>query len=462
MSVEHGTTGDVGTLTRRAAIGAMALGAVGFAALGPRGSRERRDGRLVLDYWEKWTQHEGDAMQRVVDEFNKTQSRISVRYLVTSGMDQKALIAVAGGDPPDVVGLWNYNIPLYAETRAAIPLDEFGTKYDVRPERYATAFRPIVMHPDETGKNRMWAGINTGGTVCLYYNKTMFKEAGIAGPPRTMSELDEIAWKLTKRAPDGSLERAGFLHSEPGWWASLWCYYFGGSLFDAATNRARLDSAENIQAMEWARDWSGKLGVAEARRLKSGFANDYASSKNAFLDGKVAMIIQGPWIANVIGRHRPDLDYGVAAPPVADHLYDEKQPLGLVESDVILIPRGCRDPEASMEFLAYTQRQDVAEFLARAHFKNSPMADVSDAFMQGHPNRGVAVHNAIAASPRGFLCPRTRNWPEMKDELDAAFQRFWGHEADVRTELPVLQARIQASLDRTDEKRRLRRGGAGA
>ena len=42
------------------------------------GGTRRNDiptGRIVLDYWEKWTGHEAAAMQTVVDAFNASQDR---------------------------------------------------------------------------------------------------------------------------------------------------------------------------------------------------------------------------------------------------------------------------------------------------------------------------------------------------------------------------------------------------
>ena len=43
----------------------------------------------------------------------------------------------------------------------------------------------------------------------LYYNKALFKQAGIAGPPKTIAELTADAKKLTKN-PDGSIKVLGF------------------------------------------------------------------------------------------------------------------------------------------------------------------------------------------------------------------------------------------------------------
>lgn len=78
-------TTDLKTISRRSALGLLAAGAAGYAAFGPERRRLRRDGRVVLDYWEKWTSHEAAAMQTVVDRFNESQSGIFVNYLTMGG-----------------------------------------------------------------------------------------------------------------------------------------------------------------------------------------------------------------------------------------------------------------------------------------------------------------------------------------------------------------------------------------
>jgi maltose-binding protein MalE len=200
--------------------------------------------------------------------------------------------------------------------------------------------------------------------------------------------------------------------------------------------------------------------VEAVQRFKSGFAQSYDSAQNALLDNKCAMVVQGPWLANVINAKKPGLDYGVAPFPVRDDLYDERSPYGLVDSDVLVIPRGVKNPEASMEFVAYTQRQQVVEYMAREHFKNSPLATSSDDFLRTHPNRGVRVHDAIAQSERAYLCPRTRTWPQFKDEFDAAMQQMWGLKEPAAVALAAIQDRTQGFLDRAAQQR-ARRAPAG-
>ncbi len=458
---------SVGTISRRSAIGALAAGAAGFALLGPRGAKESTRGKVVLDYWEKWTGHEGRAMQKVVDRFNDTigeEKKIFVRYLVTAGIDQKLLIAVAGGNPPDLAGLWNYNVPLYAESNAILPLDDLGASLGVKVENYAPGFRPIMQHPDRTGRVRMWATIHTGGTVAMFYNRAAFREAGLDPdrPPRTTSELDEYDKKLMRKAPDGAIQRAGFLHAEPGWWSWMWGYHFGGTLADTRNNTSLAGSKENVAAFEWLQTYPKRYGVQQVKTFKSGFATAYDSRQNALLDDKCAMVVQGPWLANVINAYRPDMDYAVAPFPVVDSIFDEHAPVGMVDSDILVIPRGVKNPEACMEFVAFTQRQENVEFMSLAHFKNSPLAVSSKDFLDKHPNRGVRVHDAIAQSPRAYLCPRTRTWPQFKDEFDASMQRMWGLERPAGEELAAIQRRTQGFLDRAAEQQKRRGYTTGA
>lgn len=445
-------------MSRRAALGALAGAGGAFALFGPRGAKEDSSGRVILDYWEKWTGHEGRAMERVVDEFNKSQNRIVVRYLVTAGIDQKTLIAVAGGDPPDIVGLWNFNLPLYAEARAIIPIDEFGSRFGVRLDNYAAGMHQVMTHPDRDGRVRMWATVNTGGTLALYYNKSAFREVGLdpERPPRTIAELDEFSRKLDKVSANGEIIRAGFLHSEPGWWTWHWVYHFGGKLYDGSADRALADAPLNIEAMKWLRSYSERLGPEAVVKFRSGFQTAYSSRLNAFVDSKVAMEIQGPWLANIINTFNPSLDYGVAPFPVVDSAYDPAAPVGLIDTDILVIPHGARNPEASMEFIAYTQRPEVVEYLSNEHCKSSPLATSSEDFLHRHPNRGVRVHSAIAASPRSFRAPPTRAWPQFKDEVDASVQRVWKLETRAEDEMRQLQARAQSFLDHAADQRRRR------
>lgn len=424
--------------------------------LGPRGQGESDDGRLVLDYWEKWTRHEGDAMVKVVEAFNASQSRIRVRYLVTSDIGQKSLVAIAGGRPPDVLGLYAFNVVPYAESRAILPLDEMAKGHGLSLEQYARGVRRVMTH-----KGQWWSTVNTAGSVALYYSKAAFREVGLDPnrPPTTIAELDAYHKQLIKESPSGELQRVGFFHREPGWWSWLWAYHFGGVIYDEATNTAMVDSAANRQAMTWMQGYSRELGVDRVRRFQEGFGN-YFTPENPFLSGKVAMIVQGPWIANLINTFKPEMEYGVAPMPSVT-ASTPGAAAGLIDTDVLVIPRGVRNPQASMEFIAFTQRQDMVELLATAHCKPSPLAKASPSFLKNHPNRGIQVHYDLLQSTGAYVPPRTPVWQQFKDEFDTMVQRLWRDETTVEAATEAMQLRVQGLIARDTEQRdrRYRRGG---
>ncbi|MFZ4428747.1 MAG: extracellular solute-binding protein [Phycisphaerales bacterium] len=464
-------------MTRRTAVGGLAAAALGFVAFGPRGGKERSDGRLVLDYWEKWTGLEGRAMITIVDEFNASQDRIFVRYFSTSGIDQKTKVAIAGGDPPDIVGLWNPNVAGFAASGAILPLSDIAGRpeHAIRLDRYAEAMRPMMEY-----RGKVWAAVHTGGSVALYCNREHFRAIGVDPETSltTIADLDRVNHLLTEVEADGTVQRVGFLASEPGWDNYHWGTFFGGELVDTASNRSLLGSVENVAAYEWVQRNSQRFGDgddipgAEAARnerlrassfgqlqkFRSGFGN-YDSPLNAFLSGKVSTVAQGPWLANVIKAYRPELDYCVVPFPVAEGLVDAANPRGLVNADVLVVPRGVRHPEACMEFVAFTQTQRAVEYLSTIHCKNSTLAEVTPEFRDGHPNRGLATFTKVAGSSKAFRCPHTPAWMQFKDVCDTMFGEVWTGKDAAATLVAAANVKAQDVLDESSAAAR-RRGRA--
>lgn len=477
-----GAGGGIGVAgwTRRGAIGAMAAAGLGFALFGPRGRAGATSsggrGVIEIDYWEKWTQHEGEAMQRIVDAFNASQSRIRVRYVVTNSIGQKARIAIAGGQPPDVIGLYSFDVPSFSEAGALLPLDALAPAAGVRLEQYKPGLAPLMTYAVAGRAERWWGVVNTAGTVAMYYRPDVFESVGLdpARPPRTIAELEAASQRLLLPADPGSkeaLQRVGFLHCEPGWWNWLWPASFGGAVFEPGVagqtaGRATIDSAASVEAYRWLQRTPRALTPQRVTALFERFRDSIFSERNGLLSGQVAMAVQGPWMANIINRFAPATRYAVCPVPTADGQgaglsgpgVANADPAGLIDTDVLVIPRGARHPEAAMEFIAFTQRREMVWQLARAHTKINPLREGDEEFVADHPNKGIGVHNAIAASSRAFVAPATRAWPQYRDAIDTGVQRLWRLEATPEEELPVLARRGQAAIDRAFNDHRRRRG----
>ena len=112
-----------------------------LCSCGHNADARTEDGRVIVHYWEKWTGFEDDAMQSVVDDFNASQNRILVKKLTGIGeVERKLMLATAGGDPPDVAGVWPATIPGFSEKGALTPLDKMIQDAGIKREDYIPVY----------------------------------------------------------------------------------------------------------------------------------------------------------------------------------------------------------------------------------------------------------------------------------------------------------------------------------
>lgn len=411
-------------------------------------------GPIHVTYWEKWTGFEGDAIRDVVDTYNRSQNRIHVDLLTVSGIEQKTLLAIAGGNPPDMAGLYGPNVAQYADDNAILPLDDFCKEKGIRAEQYVPAFWNIGFY-----RNHVYSLPSVPADTALHYNKQMFRDAGLnpEAPPQTIEQLNEMADKIVTRGANGQINKFGFLPAEPGWWNWAWPYFFGGSLWDG-DKKLTANSPENVRAFEWIASWSKKYGAGELQTFRSGFGN-FSSPQNAFLSSKVAMEIQGVWMYNFIDKYAPSLEKPVrnwAAVPFpypADH--PELKGQTIVDEDVLVIPRGSKHAKEAFEFIAYVQSQKGMEQLCMGQRKNSPLIAVSPEFWKTHPNPYIQL---FATQPLGktIASPKIGIWPEYQAEMNNAFDEVVLMHKTPKEALDYVQARMQPKFDEYLERLRLR------
>lgn len=392
------------------------------------------DGRLRITYWEKWTGYEGEAIRKVVDRFNEIQDRYYVDLITMSEIDRKALVSIAGGDPPDLVGLWSAGLPAFAEKRALMPLTQFMKDAGMREEDFIDVFLDLNRYEGE-----LYGLPTTPATVALHWNKKLFREAGLDPdrPPRTLAELDEMAQKLTKFDKNGHIAQLGFTPSEPGWWPWAWGYWFGGKLWDGKD--ITYDSPENVAMLRWAQTYPQRYGTEELRRFQSGITGNFASPQNAFFSGRVAMVLQGVWLASFIMQYAPDLEWAAAPFPSAVPGLGN---VSFAECDSICIPVGARHPKEAFEFIRFLCSQEGTEILNLHQRKFTPLRKVSPEFIENHPNRYIQLFIDLASSPNIFHTPTMSIWYEYQDEITPVFDSVMLVESTPEQAAAMVQQRV--------------------
>jgi multiple sugar transport system substrate-binding protein len=429
-----------------------ALAAAMYVGFTRQAGRAAADGRVHIRYWEKWTGFEADAMHAVVDDFNRSQDHVFVDMLTISAVDEKLLLATAGGVPPDVAGLWSANLASFADRQVLLPLDDCLRRDHITRADYIPAYWDLCEY-----RGHMYALPTTPGSLALHWNKKLFREAGLdpERPPRTIEELDAYAARLTKRDANGRVVQMGFMPNEPGWWNYAWGYYFGGKLWDGRS-RITTDDPGNTRGYEWARSYSKKYGVGSLSLFRSGFGN-FSSPQNAFLSDRVAMELQGVWMGNFIQKYAPKMEWGAAPFPYPGDRPDLAQ-VAYVECDTLSIPVGAKHPKEAFEFIRFVNSQRGMELLCLGQRKHTPLARVSKAFLEKHPNPYIEVFIDVAKRPRPFSAPKTPIGTEYMNEMDATFDEIWLGTHSAKDSLGRVRVRMQAKLDRVraEESRRRR------
>ncbi len=435
-----------------------------------------------ITYWEKWTGFEGEAMDAVIDDFNAQEvahakgdssyAPIEVEKVTISNVEQKLLIAIAGGNPPDLAGNYSYYVAAYADGGALTDLGPMLAKAGFDRSAYIEHYMKLGEY-----RNKTWALPIVPASIALLTNKRLFREAGLdpEHPPVTIEELDAFAAKLTKwevtlpggeksirtgylpEVPDQQkrLIQAGFLPAEPGWWSYGWGNFFGGSLVDGPDKITAADPA-NIKAFEWIATYSKNLGIGVTKRFRSGFGN-FASPQNAFLSGKVAMVLQGVWMHNFIEKYAPGLQWG-AAPFPYPAAHPELAFTTDADADVLIIPKDSPHPEEAFEFMKYVTQPKVLEKLCLGQQKFTPLMNVSEEFWRVHPNPYIRLFRELGMSKNAFSIPQTGIWNEYNREMGNAVDLIQNLTQTPAVALGEVQVKIQAALDRN--RRILARRGA--
>ena len=265
------------------------------------------------------------------------------------------------------------------------------------------------------------------------------------GQTRTLRYTELTAEE--QAAKDFRIVQLGFSPAEPGWWKECWGYWFGADMMDG--DEVTANSPANVEAQAWHGSFSEKYGVDNMKRFGASFSTSFASPQNPFMDGRVAMVLQGVWLYNFIDRFAPHLDWAAAAFPPSDPDADWAEGgVTFLDCDILAIPAGADLPNEAFDFIRYVQTQKAMEKLCLGQRKFSPLKEYTQDFLDRHPNKHIELFIALANSPSAKSSPEMSVWQEYKNEMAAGSDRIFGGVATAREATAYVEERIQWKLDR--------------
>ncbi len=283
------------------------------------GSNPSTDKGETITYWASnqgpTIAYDNQVLAQATKDF-KAQTGITVNYDVISWTDlfNRILTADFSGQNPDVLNIGNTWSATLQATRAFLPFDQASMEAIGGQSKFLATSLAASGAPGQVLTSVPLYGLS----YSLFYNKAMFKAAGIQNPPATWSEFIQDAEKLTnpKTGQWGAAIEGGSI-TENAHWAFILSNQQGGSLFDR-NNVPTFDSAQNVKAIQLYADLISKYKVVSPQDA------EYSTGTQApadFANHKAAMIVfQAGTISALTADGMKPSEYGVAQVPVLDPL----------------------------------------------------------------------------------------------------------------------------------------------
>ena len=306
---------------------------------------------VTIEMWSAWTSKaELQDFDKIFAGFEEAYPWITVKS-VGNVDDTKQLAAINSGTPPDAMLSFSFdNVGKFCQS---------GAWQDLTPYMEATNF-DVSQFPASATEYTSFAGSTCAlpfltDAYGLYYNTDMFEKAGIVEPPKTMSELVDVAKKLTVFNDDGSIKVAGFVPYMPYYETNVVTIstMFGADWYNEDGTSSVVNSDPAWQEMaNWQKELVDFYGYDNLQRFVAGQGDEWGEEQD-FQTGRVAMTIDGEWRTseNFMGDP-PAVPYMTAPFPVPDDQVDTYG-MGQVGGTIIGIPKGSPHPDDAWLLVSY-------------------------------------------------------------------------------------------------------------
>lgn len=276
--------------------------------------------------------------QGVIQDFEAQNPDIQVNLYIFTWDEGRQKIAdmVAQGKPPTLARVATRWIPEYVAAGLLEPVDGY-----ISPE-FRSQFIPLLINEGSQYEGRTFGLPITVSSRALYYNKDLFEQAGLTNPPENWAQLKNAAREINALGSD----KYGFGIQGKEAETSTYFYYFlwgnGGEILTKDGTRPSFNGVEGQEAAHFLKEMIDE-GLTQPNPAES-VRKDL---ETAFVEGKMGMVITGPWLATRLKNEAPNLEYGLSAIPY------ETTATTLAAQDTLILFKQAENKEAAWKFVEF-------------------------------------------------------------------------------------------------------------
>ncbi|QJD86692.1 ABC transporter substrate-binding protein [Cohnella herbarum] len=251
------------------------------------------------------------ALEQSFKKFTEQNPNITVDLLVND-QDYYTVLKtkIASNDMPDIV---------MGEYGDLLELGQAGHILDLAGDSYIGNYSEQIRSQMTTPDGKIYGIPLDISGMGIYYNKDLFKEAGIESFPKTQTELLAAIDKLKakKISPFG-------LAVADGWTLAHTLFTtIAGTTDDVKTLAESAKAGQPIQSDRLKQGFK-TLDAIYGNADPQAASNNYNASLSLLAQGKVAMLQQGYWAYSSITDINPDVNLGFGAIPYSDNADEAK------------------------------------------------------------------------------------------------------------------------------------------
>ena len=408
------------------------------------------DGRTRVVFWHSFVNSTIPALDSLVAKFEAEHPDIDIvpQYVPTGdALVQKLITAVQSNEAPDISWIHSDYLEDLVEADAIYPMSRFADGPDSLSQADMADIYPALL-TYASYRGTLYSLPMEATNLALLYNKGLFRDAGIAGPPATWAELEDASRRLLKDDNgDGRFERIGFAvpirpgSGPDGPWM-VWQYLpfimqAGGDLINAEQTRVTFADPPGVQALSlWKRLYD--------MQNQQAFTNEYQS---AFVSGQAAMMLDGPWNLANYPRLLASMDWGIAPLPAGP-----AGPATIVGGEYLAIFKQSEHPDAAWTFVKWMSSPETQAWWSQ-HSGYLPIRASTlelpeyRAYLDQHPGlKTFAEQMAVAKASRAIDYSSL----EIQQQLAEALERSTVGGQDAAAALTQAATASNAMLDRAD------------
>lgn len=317
------------------------------------GSSSQANKPVEVTFWHSAAGDAGKALEQIVSDYNSSQTKVHVTAQF-QGAYQDALtklkVSMGSKDEPSLIQVYDVGTRYMVDTKAVAPVQNFieGEKFDL------SSYEAKALSYYKVNDKLYSMPFNTSVPV-LYYNKTMFKDAGLdpEKPPRTFEEIKEAAKKLAKN------DVYGIAIPLDAWYMEQFYAAQGAELVNNGNGRnspateSYINKDTGLNSLSW---WKEMIDSKTAFN----YGRDGNQTLQAFNAGKVAMMLNSSGaLRTSVNNTKGKFEVGVGLFPTSESAKDN---FGIITGGAslwIMNDKPEEEQKAAWDFIKYLSSPKV-------------------------------------------------------------------------------------------------------